>query len=649
MEKSVFHLNNTTMTSFEMSELVPFMYRETIPSDEFRGRSNAFIRAMPLVRPVMHKLDIYTRYFYIPYRLLSKDLRTMVTKPLEDVKFMSLYDYLEKRHELDRLDGIFSRTNKNLLTYFGISSSEEDMNPNAAKELSMLPFMAYYLVYNYYYLDPILDKDIYQDEFNIDDFVDIDLLKIRRVNRYNDYFTSARPSTQYGDEVSLDLDRNGSVKVSEMRLAERLQVWYERLLHNFEHRYNETLRGFYGVSPRDETLQRPLFLGGDKQILNIMDVDSTATFGNSPLATPAGKSVTNVNSDGWDVKITEHGIILGLSHILPRQSYICGIPAEFQRLTAADLHNPLFNNIGYQALKGSELDANRMDIFGYKERYAELKECKDVIASDMIFDNNWHLGLNIQKAQLNSQFIKAFPQNQAFATDDNEAISLAGTKWIYVYMFIGRKPSNSIISDDAWAISYRASFEELSTDVVDAQLDYLKSIDSRYSWERYLMPHPVSKLHNDISLPEATMMDVWDLAVNNVVTPNPKKVYYPSILEDSLYGGKWLTFGLGVSSATIEPYQVPKFRFVNAPNGSVDISQFGLYWAGSTDNYRGMMYLQGSSYSYLNCQTTSNGELVAFPRIEANTDASNNHFIGIFYNQTTAIRPLPKRVNTIYY
>lgn len=619
------------MTSQEFCLLTPFLYREVIPSDYMRGSTNALIRTVPLVTPTMHKIDIYLGFYYIPYRLLSNDFRTMVTKPLEDVKIPSLYDYLKKdTYELQSND---------LLSAFGISSETGTLSKDALQSISMLPFFAYYLVYNYFFLDPVINADIYKDDLDPSELMSVANLHLPRyVNKYRDYFTSAKPTTQYDEELSLDLNKDGTVKVSEMRLAERLQVWYEKLLHNFEHKYNQTIRGLYGVAPTDESLQRPLYLGGGKQMLNVTDVDSTGNFAdvagfNLPLGTPAGKSLSQTFDNTWKISVTEHGLILGLSWILPRQTYISGIPRVFQRLTSSDFHNPLFNNIGFQEIGNNELDANRTGTFGYVDRYRELKTERDVIANDLIKDNLWHMAENIHDSRLNSEFLRAIPKNHIFAVSKSNA---------------------SVVNPRAPMRIYLKALTDEHGEIV------LLNVSANQNNEDYKIPSDyehASGFHQidvtrfiDFGLLINSNVDYYDhLFVNNgrLVGNTPK---LPRGFFDEI---------LSPNGLTLEPSMFIEAIFSDK---SGNISKSFLSDSSDFEGFQMLPSLSddtsGSFGSFLLRYMTDNEYIdyffeldPPFNKVDPNypIDHLTMPIIGCYYNEVTALRPLPDIVDTKYY
>ena len=65
------------------------------------------------------------------------------------------------------------------------------------------------------------------------------------------------------DGNTVDLSTASTFDIADLRLAFQIQKWMERNARAGV-RYTEFLRAHFGVSPRDERLQRPEYIGGSK-------------------------------------------------------------------------------------------------------------------------------------------------------------------------------------------------------------------------------------------------------------------------------------------------------------------------------------------------------------------------------------------------
>lgn len=409
MSKSKFKLDNEFKTSFEIGQLVPFYYQDVVPGDNIEVKTNALIRFEPLIAPIMHKVDLSMRYYFVPYRLLMKNFDRMLFSPDDPITVPSL------RQALNISTGIPVRYGS-LLRAFGINTSTPEWTPEILHRLSALPFYAYWVIVNYYYRHPLFDP-LYHDHLEWEDFNEFPLLQLHNVNFSKDYFTSCFKDTQLGSEMELDIDGNNTIKVSEMRLAEKLQQYKERLLlatnKKRGNRYITYLKEFFGVAPDLGLTEWPLYLGGEDTMLSISDVDQTSqTTESAPLGSPAGKSLSlSDRMNKIELNATEHGIILGLAYVRPRQSYQAGIPREFIKRDYYDFYIPLFANLGLQEIYNCELDASRTGTFGYNYRFNELRQSKDIIAGNFTSEDFWHLGRDIRKEYLSNNFLKVTHEN----------------------------------------------------------------------------------------------------------------------------------------------------------------------------------------------------------------------------------------------
>ena len=78
-KKNLFDLSHEVKMSMKMGYLVPFMCNEVVPGDKFRVSSEIMMRLAPLVSPVMHRVNVYTHFFFVPNRLIWDEWETFIT------------------------------------------------------------------------------------------------------------------------------------------------------------------------------------------------------------------------------------------------------------------------------------------------------------------------------------------------------------------------------------------------------------------------------------------------------------------------------------------------------------------------------------------------------------------------------------------
>jgi len=68
--RSLHDLSYEKKLTCDMGQLIPVMCDEVVPGDIFELAHQALVRFQPLVAPIMHEINMYVHYFFVPYRLL---------------------------------------------------------------------------------------------------------------------------------------------------------------------------------------------------------------------------------------------------------------------------------------------------------------------------------------------------------------------------------------------------------------------------------------------------------------------------------------------------------------------------------------------------------------------------------------------------
>ena len=191
VKRSAFDLSGHSMFTCSMGKLLPIMCDEVLPGDIFKAQSNMIVRFQALLTPLMHEVNVYTHFWYVPTRLLMNydDYEAFMTGgrdgksdiPAPFIKFDPAKC------------GVGS-----LWDYFGLPT---DL-PNDFEVLAY-PFRAYNMIFNEWYRDQNL-----QDEVKISLGTGHDTeTSIELLNRCweKDYFTSCLPTPQRGEGVNIPL------------------------------------------------------------------------------------------------------------------------------------------------------------------------------------------------------------------------------------------------------------------------------------------------------------------------------------------------------------------------------------------------------------------------------------------------------------
>lgn len=181
-------------------------------------------------------------------------------------------------------------------------------------------------------------------------------------------------------------------------------------------RYVELIRAHFNVVSPDARQQRPEYLGGSSQPLNVTTVAQTSSSTDDSPQGNLAAFVTGNNSTGWTKTFTEHTLIIGLANIRADLSYQQGIPRMFSRRTKYDFYWPELANLGEQAVLNKEIYAQGTDAdnepFGYQERWAEYRYHPNTITGDFrstapLTLDYWHLAQKFESLPtLSQEFIE---------------------------------------------------------------------------------------------------------------------------------------------------------------------------------------------------------------------------------------------------
>lgn len=246
--RNAFNLSYESKLTLNMGELVPIMCMPVVPGDKFRVKTESLVRLAPLVAPMMHRVNVFTHYFFVPNRLVWNQWEDFITKGVDgdDVPVLPSFrlspDLVSSNPSQLFGDGT-------LWDYLGLPSLKgiggaefPNPSPNGVTapqnyRVSSLPFRAYQLIYNEYYRDQNLTEPI--DISLLSGFEDtlhaLNLLQLRRRAWEKDYFTSALPWLQRGPEVTVPVQGSGdTLDVVYDTHASTTQRWFDSDNRQFE-------------------------------------------------------------------------------------------------------------------------------------------------------------------------------------------------------------------------------------------------------------------------------------------------------------------------------------------------------------------------------------------------------------------------------
>ncbi len=220
-----------------------------------------------------------------------------------------------------------------------------------------------------------------------------------------------------GASATVDLSNAATFDVATLRQCVQIQRWLE-LNARGGVRYTEFLRSHFGISPKDEVLGRPQYIGGTKSSIVISEVlqtsrteDSTETQKGSPLGRLAGHGLGASSDYICTFTAKEFGYIIGIASWMPKPSYQQGVNRIFSRKTKFDFYFPEFAHLSEQAVTKGEIFATGTskdsEIFGYQGAYNEMRYTPSFNCADMRDTfSYWHLGRIFDSApNLNAGFL----------------------------------------------------------------------------------------------------------------------------------------------------------------------------------------------------------------------------------------------------
>mgnify|MGYP000356225524 CR=1 FL=1 len=464
---SAFDLSHEVKLSCNMGSLIPVLTQEIVPGDVFNCNTEVMVRFSPMIAPVMHRINVYVHYFFVPNRIVWDQWEEFITGGQDGdstpaMPTITMNNFNNSVGQLGDYMGIG----------YGVSGTTYQVEVNA------LPFRAYQEIYNEYYRDETLQDPI-------DWTVEGSAATLRTRCWEKDYFTSALPWTQRGAEVGVPLTFNpqqnqpdevywtttnpptlvttaGDVQntaagqitsgatnlpstidnsaslditINDLRQTSRLQEWLEKNARG-GYRYIEQLLSHFGVRSSDARLQRPEYLGGSRQPVVISEVLNTSATATQEQGTMAGHGIAVGAANRAKRRFEEHGWLFGIMSILPRTAYQQGVPRHFLRTDKLDYYFPEFAHLGEQEIKQLELyydktqdQATNEATFGYQQRYAEYKYGCSRVAGDFRDTlDYWHMGRIFGSAPaLNSTFVQSDPTTRIFAVETGDQL------WCQVY------------------------------------------------------------------------------------------------------------------------------------------------------------------------------------------------------------------------
>jgi hypothetical protein len=485
-KRSKFNLSHKVLMTMTMGKLFPLTWIDVLPGDSIQMATSMLMRLTPLVAPVMHPVLVRIHNWYVPLRLIWDDFESFITGG-EDGNDETEHPYISAS----------SITEKSLFDMMGVpvGTYSPDLTFNAH------PFRAYNMIWNHKYRDQDLHDELVIDTGNGEDTTTE--TDIQNVCWGKDYFTTSRPWTQRGDDITIPLgesapitglgvanqtygagptsvyetdgsgtvsyddykssDTSGSLRIEEdpdnpgypniranlgeatgidvrdLRIAKSLQAFRERMAGSGA-RYEDYLAQL-GIRGLDARLQQPEFLGGGKQLISFSEVLSHDGANTGDMY---GHGMAAMRSNRFRRYIPEHGIVMSLCSVVPQSIYSQGLSKKWSREVKEDYFQKEFQFIGEDEVYNKEVYAEHSEpegIFGYQARYDEYRgENSDVRGEFLSTYDSWHLGRVFSSdPALNSTFVECNAPVRCFADQESDQLLVMCNHKIMARRHISRR------------------------------------------------------------------------------------------------------------------------------------------------------------------------------------------------------------------
>lgn len=436
-KKSGFDKSFQNLFTGKVGTIIPILTDELIPNSTVRLRMAITTQLPPLASDTFMRVKQKYAAFFVPTRILVPRYEEWLTGKNSGNSTITkiVLPTLSFNPELDKA----AYGNGSLLDYLGYKCSETKFTELQGVKLSALPLLAYHKIYNDWFRNSLVQKDIFnnaigssvvynpatssviapcsiaadrcQFTYKADSnettaggskFADgVDITSLRQANFGSDLFTSCTPKPQNGEAQSVSfqtVNSNGKFTISALRAANSMQQFLER--NNLAgNRLVDYVKAQYGANLNDAIAQRPVLLGSgsfdvySKGVYQTQSqVENASITPNNPFGS-VGAKYGSAYVDGNDLVIEgftaqEPGYLMVVTWLSPKVTYSTGVDPVLTRYTSfdsqSDMANPILQNVGNEPIYAKQLsmdDAinNSTAVFGYNERYCNWKDKMDEV------------------------------------------------------------------------------------------------------------------------------------------------------------------------------------------------------------------------------------------------------------------------------
>ncbi len=491
MKRNKFSLSHYKLLTMNMGELVPLTWYEALPGDSIQAQASMLIRATPILAPLMHPVRVRVSTFFVPNRLIWEDFPDYITGG-PDGNDTTTWPYID-----------YSAVAEGSLADYLNVPTDAAYSPDL--RVSALAARAYGLIYNEYYRDQDLVTELTVSLANGADVTTNSA--IQKVSWEKDFFTTARPWEQKGNDVTIplggnadvvrntnataweayqtgtetkagttdmglssgktqstgaydvSLDPNGGlyadlaaatgISVNDLRLYLSLQRYKENMAEGGS-RYVEYLAHRWGVKSSDARMNLPEYVSGARQTISFSEILSTADSGTDVVGTMRGHGIAALRTNKSRRFFEEHGIVMSLISIVPKAIYATGLDKSMSRVEKEEYFTKELQLIGDRPVLNKEVytsHATPEGTFGYQQRYDEYRMRPSYICGEFRSSlNNWHYARVFgADPALNQAFIECAPTKRQYADNASDSFYIMSNHSIQARRQIVKFPKKRVI------------------------------------------------------------------------------------------------------------------------------------------------------------------------------------------------------------